>query len=59
MVIGDVRSWLKSIRIYVVLYDDQNGATALISAANRNHASVVKVLLGAKADVNHANNVSH
>jgi ankyrin repeat protein len=37
---------------------NQKGSTALSEAAVEGHASVVTLLLGAKADVNHANNVS-
>jgi ankyrin repeat protein len=37
----------------------QDGRTALTCAAAEGHSSVVKVLLGAKADVNHADNVRH
>jgi ankyrin repeat protein len=38
---------------------NQKGSTALSEAAVEGHASVVTLLLGAKADVNHANNVSN
>jgi ankyrin repeat protein len=37
----------------------QAGATALMSAAGGGHASLVTLLLDAKADVNHADNVRH
>jgi ankyrin repeat protein len=37
----------------------QDGRTALTCAAAEGHSSVVKVLLDAKADVNHADNVRH
>ena len=37
----------------------QYGHTALIVAANGGHASVVTLLLDAKADVNHASLVRH
>ena len=37
----------------------QDGTTALIMAAMKGHTSVVTLLLDAKADANHADNVSH
>ena len=36
---------------------NQVGNTALISASGQGHASVVALLLDAKADVNHTNKV--
>jgi ankyrin repeat protein len=36
---------------------NQDGETALIEAAFAGHASVASLLLAAKADVNHADNV--
>jgi ankyrin repeat protein len=38
---------------------NQKGSTALSEAAVEGHASVVTLLLSAKADVNHANHVSN
>jgi ankyrin repeat protein len=38
---------------------NQDDQTALTWAANSGHASVVALLLGAKANVNHANKVKH
>jgi ankyrin repeat protein len=38
---------------------NQNGSTALIAAAIVGHESVATLLLDAKADVNHADNVRH
>jgi ankyrin repeat protein len=51
----------KSVHIFTTYMSIkiQAGATALISAAGGGHASVVTLLLDAKADVNHADNVRH
>jgi Ankyrin repeats (many copies) len=38
---------------------EQDGLTALMMASGKGHASVVTLLLDAKADVNLANNVRH
>jgi Ankyrin repeat len=38
---------------------NQNGISALIASAAKNHTSVVSLLLSAGADVNHGDNVSH
>jgi ankyrin repeat protein len=38
---------------------NKDGLTALIEAAMSGHASVVRLLLSANADVNHVSNVSH
>jgi ankyrin repeat protein len=38
---------------------NQNGISALIAGAAKNHTSVVSLLLSAGADVNHGDNVSH
>jgi hypothetical protein len=38
---------------------DQNGVSALFEASAEGYESVVKLLLDAKADVNHADDVRH
>jgi ankyrin repeat protein len=47
--------WLADL--YLIL--TQDGTTALIMAATKGHTSVATLLLDAKADANHADNVSH
>jgi hypothetical protein len=55
---------IESLDFFFVLYamiiiDNQDGWTALLSAAGKGHEPVVATLLANKANVNNTNKVSH